>query len=172
MGTEMDRADLAIIEAQLGRFPRGALAVAWRCPCSKPGVVLTSPALDDGTPFPTIYYLTCPNAVKACSTLEGAGLMATMNTRLAQDPELARRYAQAHHSYLSDRDKVAADLGVDISRISGFSAGGMPARVKCLHALVAHSLAKGAGVNPLGDEALDALGEFWCRPCAGEMGEA
>jgi hypothetical protein len=35
----------------------------------------------------------------------------------------------------------------------------MPDRVKCLHVLIAHSLAKGPGVNPLGDEALATLAE-------------
>ncbi len=49
--------------------------------------------------------------------------------------------------------------------IAGVSAGGMPDRVKCLHALVGHALAAGPGVNPLGDEALDQIGEFWARPC-------
>ncbi len=141
------------------------VAVAWRCPCGKPGVVTTKPRLDDGTPFPTTYYLTCPRAVSGCSTLEAQGVMAEMSERLAADPELAARYRRAHEAYLADR----AALG-NVEEIAGVSAGGMPNRVKCLHVLVGHALAAGPGVNPLGDEALAALGEFWNRPCLEEIG--
>jgi hypothetical protein len=142
------------------------MSVAWRCPCGKPGVVQTAPLLADDTPFPTTYYLTCPNAVKAISTLEGSGLMAQMSGRLS-DPELAAQYTQAHLSYLADRQEIADGLGVEVPHIAGVSAGGMPDRVKCLHSLVGHSLAKGPGVNPFGDEAVDELGEFWSTPCLG-----
>ena len=167
--TSLDPVDAGVVAAQLGRPPRGAIDVAWRCPCGKPGVVLTAPQLPDGTPFPTTYYLTCPNAVKACSTLEGSGLMATMGDRLRSDPDLAERYAAAHQSYLADRRQVAERLGMSVSLIAEVSAGGMPERVKCLHALVAQSLAKGPGVNPLGDEVLAELGEFWCHPCLPQL---
>ena len=156
-------ADREAIRAQLGREPRGAVGVAWRCPCGKPGVVATSPRLPDGTPFPTTYYLTCQRAASGCSTLEASGLMTEMSERLLVDPELAAAYQGAHQAYLDDR----ARLG-EVPEIAGISAGGMPERVKCLHVLVAHSLAAGPGVNPLGDEALAKLGEFWARPCRGE----
>lgn len=152
--------DLAIIEAQLGREPRGTVDVAWRCPCGKPGVVKTAPRLPNGTPFPTTYYLTCPRAASAIGTLEASGLMAEMTQRLEDDDELAANYQQAHESYLADR----AELG-DVPEIDGISAGGMPTRVKCLHVLVGHALAKGPGINLLGDEAVELLGEFWSHPC-------
>lgn len=155
--------DEATVAEQLGRMPRGTAGVAWRCPCGKPGVVATNPRLPDGTPFPTTYYLTCPRATSGCSTLEASGLMAEMTDRLAADPELADAYAAAHQAYLADR----AALG-EVPEIAGISAGGMPTRVKCLHVLVAHSLAAGPGVNPLGDEAVAKLGEFWARPCLEE----
>jgi len=161
----LDPTDAAIVEAQLGRTPRGAVQVAWRCPCGKPGVVKTAPRLPDGTPFPTTYYLTCPNAVKACSTLEGSGWMAAMTRRLGADPDLARRYGDAHRSYIADRQALGVRLGQDVPEISGVSAGGMPDRVKCVHALLAQALAKGPGVNPVGDEALGIVGEFWKTPC-------
>lgn len=153
-------ADVAILHEQLGRQPRGIAGIAWRCPCGKPGVVATEPRLPDGTPFPTTYYLTCPRAVAGCSTLEAEGVMAEMSQRLTDDPQLATAYRAAHQAYLADR----AALG-DVPEVDGISAGGMPTRVKCLHVLVGHSLAAGKGVNPLGDEALDALGPFWERPC-------
>lgn len=156
--------DLAIIEAQLGRAPRGVAEVAWRCPCGKPAVVKTEPRLENGTPFPTTYYLTCPRAVSAIGTLEASGMMAEMTERLESDEELAARYRAAHESYLADREELG-----HVDEIAGISAGGMPTRVKCLHVLVGHSLAKGPGVNPLGDEALEALGEWWQRPCEVEL---
>jgi uncharacterized protein len=159
----MTAADEAAITAQLQRPPRGAAGIAYRCPCGKPAVVTTRPRLSDGSPFPTMYYLTCPRAVAACSSLESHGLMAEMNLRLDHDHDLAQAYRRAHERYLADRKQLEM-----VPEIAGVSAGGMPDRVKCLHALVAHSLAAGEGVNPLGDEAVRALGAFWTRPCLEE----
>jgi hypothetical protein len=158
--------DEAMIAAQLGRTPRGLAGVAWRCPCGKPGVVATLPALPDGTPFPTTYYLTCPRAASGCSTLEANGVMREMADRLAQDEELAEAYRAAHEAYLADRRSLSDQ---DVPALVGISAGGMPDRVKCLHALAGHALAAGPGVNPLGDETVRLLGSFWDRPCLGEQ---
>lgn len=159
-------ADEATIAAQLGRTPRGMAGVAWRCPCGKPGVVATLPALPDGTPFPTTYYLTCPRAASACSTLEAQGVMKEMAARLGEDEGLAAAYAAAHEAYIADRRALS---DVDVPAIDGISAGGMPDRVKCLHALLGHALAAGPGVNPLGDETVQLLGPFWDRPCLPEQ---
>jgi uncharacterized protein len=148
--------DRAAVAAQLGRVPRAMRAVAHRCPCGRPDVVETSPRLEDGTPFPTLYYLTCPRAAAAIGRLEAAGLMREMTDRLETDPELAGAYRCAHEAYLRRR----AELG-DVPEIAGTSAGGMPTRVKCLHALVGHALAAGPGVNPFGDEALALLPDWW-----------
>ena len=126
------------------------LAVAYRCPNGEPGVVKTAPRLPDGTPFPTLFYLTHPVLTAAASRLESSGLMKEMTARLAGDAALAAAYRRAHESYLADRDAVEP-LGTT------FSGGGMPDRVKCLHVLIAHSLAKGPRVNPFGDEALRIL---------------
>lgn len=153
---EIDPADLAAVGAQLGREPRAVRAVAHRCPCGLPDVVETAPRLADGTPFPTLYYLTCPRACAAVSGLEAAGLMRRMTERLATEPDLAAAYRRAHEEYLRRRAAVA-----HVAEIDGISAGGMPDRVKCLHVLVAHALAAGPGVNPLGDEALAALPQWW-----------
>jgi hypothetical protein len=166
------QADLDAVHAQLGRVPRGVAAVAHRCPCGQPDVLTTEPRLPDGTPFPTTFYATCPKLTGAISTLETSGLMREMTERLGQDPDLASRYAAAHDDYLRRR----AALG-EVAEIVGVSAGGMPTSVKCLHVLVAHSLAAGPGVNPLGDEALELLGEWWASgscvpdaPAAGGQG--
>lgn len=136
------------------------MAVGHRCPCGEPDVVRTRPRLEDGTPFPTTFYATCPRLTGAVSTLESEGLMQEMTERLTADPALAARYAAAHDDYLRRR----GELG-QVPEIAGVSAGGMPTRVKCLHVLVAHALAAGPGVNPLGDEVLDRLGSWWARPC-------
>jgi uncharacterized protein len=153
--------DLAVVGAQLGRTPRGTRAVAHRCPCGLPDVVQVAPRLPDGTPFPTLFYLTCPHAVALCSRLESAGLMREMNQRLAEDPELAQRYRAAHEDYLTRRAKLG-----DVPEIDGVSAGGMPTRVKCLHVHLGHALAVGPGVNPFGDETLAKAGEWWrSGPC-------
>ena len=155
------KADFEAVKAQLGREPRGLRAVAHRCPCGNPDVVETAPRLADGTPFPTLYYLTCPKAVAAVGRLEAGGLMRAMTERLRSDAELAAAYRAAHEAYLGRR----REIGV-VAEIEGVSAGGMPSRVKCLHVLVAHSLAAGPGVNPLGDEALAALPAWWADgPC-------
>jgi len=153
---EPDPADLDVVARQLGRMPRGVHAVAHRCACGQPDVVETLPALPDGTPFPTLYYLTCPRATSMVSRLEAAGLMAEQTRRLASDPGLHERYRAAHVAYLVRRRQLG-----DVARIDGISAGGMPDRVKCLHVLVAHSLAAGPGVNPFGDEALTAVDPWW-----------
>ena len=159
--------DTAVIAAQLGRAPRGLLGVAHRCPCGLPDVAETAPRLPDGSPFPTLYYLTCPRAAAAVSKLEAAGLMREMTARLADDG-LRRRYEAAHRDYLARREMAARAAGVEPLPPGTQSAGGMPERVKCLHALVAHELAA-AGVNPFGAEALEAVGAWWLSgPCVGE----
>jgi hypothetical protein len=161
VGGEVDQADLDAVRRELGRPPRGVVAVAHRCPCGQPDVVQTVPRLDDGTPFPTMYYLTCPRAAGAIGTLESQGVMREMTARLATDPELAAHYRAAHDDYLRRREQLAV-----VPEIAGVSAGGMPDRVTCLHVLAAHSLAAGPGVNPLGDEVLAALPEWWAKgPC-------
>ena len=155
----IDDADLAVVAEQLHRPPRATRAVAHRCMCGLPDVVETFPRLEDGTPFPTLYYLTCPRAAAAIGRLESSGLMREMTERLSDDADLAARYRAAHEDYLARRDALAS-LGTTVS------AGGMPTRVKCLHVLVAHSLAVGPGVNPLGDEALALLPDWGADgPC-------
>lgn len=141
--------DLQRLTAQLGRPPRGLIAVVARCSDDWPAVVTTAPRLPDGTPFPTFYYLTCRRLNSALSTLESEGFMRDYATALADDPELAAAYRGAHQAYLKDREQIE-----HVVEIADYSAGGMPDRVKCLHALVGHSLAAGPGINPIGDLAI------------------
>lgn len=156
---EPDDRDLQIVAEQLGRAPRGVLAIAYRTPDGVPAVVKTAPRLPDGTPFPTLYYLTDPRLTAEASRLESAGVMKEMTERLGRDADLAAAYRAAHESYLVERDAIES-LGTD------FSGGGMPERVKCLHVLMAHALAKGPGVNPLGDEAVALAAEHGLRGTA------
>ena len=149
----------AVVAAQLGRPPRALRSVAHRCSCGLPDVIETNPVLADGSPFPTLYYLTCPRAASAIGTLESNGVMREMNARLAEDADLRDRYAAADAAFRERRTALGGRPDMP-------TAGGMPVRVKCLHALVAHALAAGPGVNPFGDEAL-ALVDDWGRrgPC-------
>jgi hypothetical protein len=142
-------AELAVLCGQLGRPARGVVGIAARCVCGNPTVVATAPRLDDGTPFPTFYYLTHPAATAAMSTLEAEHAMPELAALLDEDEPTAESYRRAHAAYLNDR----AAFG-EVPEIEGISAGGMPTRVKCLHALAGHALAAGPGVNPIGDAAL------------------
>lgn len=139
--------DVRIVSQQLGRPARDVVGIAARCMCGAPTVVSTKPRLGDGTPFPTFYYLTHPAATAAVSTLEAEGEMPGLAALLVAD--VADQYRAAHHAYIADRES----FGI-VDEIAGISAGGMPDRVKCLHALVGHALAAGPGVNPIGDIAL------------------
>ncbi|WP_430592415.1 DUF501 domain-containing protein [Humidisolicoccus flavus] len=143
-------ADIETMTRQLGRPVRNVVGVAARCRCGAPTVVATSPRLADGTPFPTFYYMTHPDATAAASRLEATQQMPEFAATLA-DENVAAAYQRAHEMYLADRE----EHGI-VPEISGISAGGMPERVKCLHALIGHSLAAGPGVNPIGDAALEA----------------
>ncbi|AFA72479.1 protein of unknown function DUF501 [Gordonia polyisoprenivorans VH2] len=151
--------DLAVVTAQLGREPRGVIEVSYRTPDGVPAVIKTRPRLPDGTPFPTLYYLTDPRLTSEASRQESAGVMKDMTARLATDEQLAAAYRAAHESYLSERNEIES-LGTD------FTGGGMPDRVKCLHVLIAHSLAKGPGVNPLGDESVALAAQAGLRGTA------
>ncbi|MFI5935579.1 DUF501 domain-containing protein [Actinoplanes sp. NPDC051494] len=165
--TTPSETDLDTVAAQLGRRPRGTHAIAHRCPCGNPDVVETEPRLDDGTPFPTTFYLTCPRATAACSRLESAGVMRDMQERLSTDPELAKRYQVAHEDYLARREALG-----HVPEIATISAGGMPDRVKCLHVQLGHALAAGPGVNPFGDEVRAAIEPWWADgPCVAPEGD-
>jgi uncharacterized protein len=148
-----------LIQAQIGRDVRGSVAVAARCRYGLPAVVRTAPRLPDGTPFPTLYWLACPAARVAVGRLEAAGWNARLTERVAAEPDLARAHAGAHASYLAQRDamdRLEGDPGV----------GGLPARVKCLHALYAHHVATGA--DPVGRIVGQAVDPVDCPgPCVG-----
>ncbi|WP_453985854.1 DUF501 domain-containing protein [Brevibacterium casei] len=160
MITECTEADFATLKEQLGRIPRGVVGIAARSTTGEPLVVATAPRLEDGTPFPTTFYLTHPAFVAESSRLEASGIMAEWTAEVAEDDELAAAYRRAHEAYLATRSEIGRDAGIaEVEEIADFSAGGMPTRVKCLHALVGHALAAGPGVNPIGDRALSFMND-------------
>ena len=146
-------ADIAAVSEQLGREARGVVGIAARASDGSPAVVATAPRLPDGSPFPTFYYLCHTEAVAAASRLEAAGVMVEYNELLASDAGVREQYARAHAEYIEDRDSVG-----EVPELAGVSAGGMPHRVKCLHALIGHALAAGPGTNPIGDLAIERSG--------------
>lgn len=161
-GQPADERDTAIVGRQLGRDARGEIAVSARCAFGLPMVVRTNPRLDDGTPFPTLYYLTCPVAVRDIGRLEAGGMMDEMRTRLVEDPTFAAAYSSAHERFIAQRDQLAV---LD----EPMSSGGMPERVKCLHALYAHELGDG---NPVGAEVAAKIEPIDCPgPCVDDLGE-
>jgi hypothetical protein len=160
---EAGPAERRLIQAQIGRDVRGSVAVAARCRYGLPAVVRTAPLLPDGTPFPTMYWLACPAARVAVGRLEAAGWNAQLSERVAAEADLAAAHAAAHASYLAQRDTMArlpGDPGV----------GGLPGRVKCLHALYAHQAATGA--DPVGRIVSQAVDPIDCPgPCVGPAPE-
>ena len=142
-------ADAAAVAAQLGREPRGLLAVAHRCPCGLPDVIETAPRLPDGTPFPTLYYLTCPRAVAAVSRLEAGGLMREMSQQTAADPGLRQAYQAAHRDYLARRDEAARASGVE-PLPAGHAQRGRHAGPGEVPARAGRARARGTGDEPAG----------------------
>ncbi len=151
-----------MLSQQLGREVRDVVEIPARCRCGSPLVATTAPRLSNGTPFPTTFYLTHPALTTAVSRLEANGVMKQMNERLTEDADLAQQYRRAHANYLTERERIRQAAGLEpVEEIEGISAGGMPERVKCLHALVGHALAVGPGINPLGDETLRLIQHEW-----------
>lgn len=141
--------DIRLVSAQLGRPARDVIGIPARCVCGAPTVVATAPRLADGTPFPTLYYLTHPAATAAISELEATQVMNEFAAVLTEDEDMRVDYEAAHRAYIADRTSILI-----VPELDGISAGGMPVRVKCLHALAGHALSVGPGINPIGDLAL------------------
>lgn len=151
--TSVREEDIQIIQQQLGRTPRGLVGIGARCACGAPAVTITQPRLPEGSPFPTLFYLTLPSVVYGMSRLEAEGFMTQLNKRLVEDHDFAAAHELAHRSYIERRNLLGS-----VPEIDGISAGGMPERVKCLHALAGYAMSVGEGVCPAGDAALAAMG--------------
>ena len=153
--------DRAVVEAQLGRPLRGRWAVSRRCHLGVPMAIENHPYLEDATPFPTLFWLTCPLLVKRASQLEGGGWMAELNDELAEDEALRARLGSAIDRLIARRHRHAHLID------AGVPPGGGPDRVKCLHAHVAHELSDPP--NPVGALTIERAGWPDCRvPCVAE----
>jgi hypothetical protein len=151
----------AVISAQLGRPARGESAVVHRCVFGLPTVVRVDPRLDDGTPFPTVFWQTCPALRSRIGTLEADHAMVGLNQRLDDDGAFADAYAAGHDRYVAFRD----DLGGPLPGNPG--AGGMPRHIKCLHVHAGHHLA--TGDNPVGQWTVEHARPVFCPgPCVDE----
>ena len=158
-------ADLAVVTGQLAREPQPMSAVAARCPFGLPAVVENLPYDVSGRPFPTLYYCTCPTLVAAVSRLESAGEVAAWTRRLAAGPALAHAAADAAADSLHRREELVRDhrlpmLDDGASLSTGVGGVRDPATVKCLHAHVAHALARPG--YALGDAILARVEDPWC----------
>lgn len=153
-----DAGEVAVVSAQLGRPARGRPAVVHRCVYGLPTVVRVQPYLEDGTPFPTVFWLTCPVLRSRVGRLEADHAMVGLNERLASDGGFAAAYAAGSERYVAFRDDLGGSLPGDPS------AGGMPKHVKCLHVHAAHHLA--TGDNPVGEWTVDHATPAPCPgPC-------
>ncbi len=156
--------DDAVVAAQIGRPLRSAAEAARRCHLGLPVAIVVPPLLDDGTPFPTRYWLCCPLALRRVGRLESAGGVAAMERRAAADPEFGRRLQEANRRYAAERDAALAGEGGP--RPSG-GVGGARDGVKCLHA---HYADYAAGHdNPVGEAVAPWVEPLDCtEPCVVE----
>jgi hypothetical protein len=146
--------DRAIVERQLGRPPRAFRRVAVRCPFGRPAVSEQNAFDDGGEPFPTTFWLTCPQLVAAVSRLEAAGGVERWSRAAAEDPRLAASLERAHAEQRELRSEL--DLGVGGARPGAGS-------LKCLHAHVAFALARPG--YELGERILEEVNPLWPEVC-------
>ncbi len=146
-------ADEVVVCAQLGREPRGSWRARARCPFGRPTVIETAPRLEDGTPFPTLYWLTCPWLTEYVSGLESAGAASEWASRLSSSDRLAERMRLADAEYRARR--AAAAGGQDPTPRVGIAGQSDPMATKCLHAHVGAFL---AGIDdPIGESVLSSM---------------
>jgi len=150
--------DARVICAQLGRPPREPWKVASRCAHGRPSTILTGPVLQDGAPFPTLYWLTCPWLSAYVDGLESSGVAAEWRIRLAEEPELRARMDAADAAYRAARAEAAA--GSDPCASVGIAGQRDSSATKCIHAHVAAAL---AGIDdPIGVDVIRGVDPLWC----------
>jgi uncharacterized protein len=148
-----DDVERRLVGAQLGRPPRGRWRTVARCRYGRPQVIAVAPVLEDGTPFPTTFWLTCPHLVEAIDALESAGQAAEFTRLVAESPSLSSQMLEADAAYRFAR--AAANRGVDPCAPTGTAGQADPLVVKCLHARVASFL---AGIpDPVGGATIGML---------------
>ena len=163
MATDADR---ALVGRQLGREPRAFHRVVVRCPFGAPAVTEQQPYTSDGEPFPTTYYLTCRHLVAAVSRLEAAGGVERWSAAVRDKPELAMSLAAADDEQRRIRRELAGDSEQSDGGASlDFGVGGSRrgGSLKCLHAHVAHALARPG--YELGERIAAEIQPLWPDSC-------
>jgi hypothetical protein len=158
--------DRELVERQLGRRPRAFRRVVVRCWFGAPAVTEQSPYDEEGKPFPTTYYLTCPHLVAAISRLEAAGGVERWTEAALRDPDLAAALARATEDQRRLRHELAdGDLGPDGGASLELGIGGArnPEQLKCLHAHAAFALARPG--YELGERILAEVDPLWPPSC-------
>jgi hypothetical protein len=145
--------DREIVERQLGRRARAFRDVAVRCPFGRPAVTEQAAFDEDGRPFPTQFYVTCPALVAAISRLEAAGGVDRWTRAARDDPELARSLERAQAEQRRLRPELPAGIGGSMRDGS----------LKCLHAHAAFALARPG--YELGERILAELPSPWPDEC-------
>ena len=145
--------DEEVVARQIGRRPRAFRGVAVRCPFGQPAVTELAPFDEDGRPFPTQYYVTCPFLVAAISRVEVAGGVERWSAAAREDPELAASLERAQAEQRRLRPEIDAGIG-------GATRDGS---LKCLHAHAAFALARPG--YELGDRILGELPALWPDSC-------
>jgi hypothetical protein len=154
--------DRDVVALQIGRPPRSRVEVEARCHLGLPVVTRVPPILDDGTPFPTTHWLTCPLATLRVSRLEAAGGVKAADAAIDADPALAAAYGEAMDRYRRQRDAMIPTEWLG-PRPNGGVAGSLRG-VKCLHAHYADTAA--GNDNPIGATTMDRVGALDCAvPC-------
>jgi uncharacterized protein len=149
-----DDSDRAVVERQLGRRPRAFRRVAVRCPFGRPAVTEQAAFDDAGEPFPTTFWLTCPQLVAAVSRLEAAGGVERWSRAVEEDPELRASLERANGEQRRLRPEL--DLGIGGSRAAAGS-------LKCLHAHAAFALARPG--YELGERIVAEVDPLWPEVC-------
>lgn len=158
--------DRDVVAAQIEREPRAPVSVVERCHLDLPVVIEVPPLLDDGTPFPTSYWLTCPLAVRRIGRLEADGGVRAAELRIASDSRFSARHAAAMRRYAEDRDARIPTGHTGPRPVGGV--GGATAGVKCLHAHYADHAA--GNDNPVGSEVAVAIEPLDCvEPCVADL---
>jgi hypothetical protein len=155
--------DAEVVAAQLGRPPRGRWEVASRCALGLPVVVRAHPQLEDGAPFPTLFWLTCPLARRRVSRLEQRGDVRAWTARVAAEPALRAAFEESQAAYARERAALLPPAAPALERLRG-GVGGAEGGVKCLHAHYAH--ARAGRANPIGAEVARQVEPLDCAtPC-------
>jgi len=159
--------DRSVVEAQIGRPPRSVVDVTARCHLGLPVVMTVPPFLDDDTPFPTLYWLTCPLAAKRIGRIEAGGGVRRAELMIAVDPALSDRHAAAAERYCTSRDAMIPDGHTGPQPTGGV--GGTGAGVKCLHAHYADTAV--GNDNPVGEWTAQQIEPLDCETACVEAAE-